>query len=64
MDDGEPRMGDIALLLPTRGRPDNLVRFYNSAMDTAKYPQQVGVFVAVDEDDDSYDHMFVSPPGS
>lgn len=52
----------LALLLPTRGRPDNLIRFYNSAMETAAYPEQVGVFVAIDDDDDSYDEMFDSPP--
>ena len=42
----------ISLLLPTRGRPDNLIRFYESAKATARDPFQVVVYI--DNDDDSY----------
>lgn len=45
----------ISLLVPTRKRPDNLKRFYESAMATANAPKDVEVVAYVDDDDDSYD---------
>ncbi len=45
----------ISLLVPTRNRPDNLKRFYESAMATANLPKAVEVVAYVDDDDDSYD---------
>lgn len=47
----------ISLLLPTRQRPDNLLRFYESAMSTAEDPDSVEVVCYIDEDDNSYDHI-------
>lgn len=47
----------ISLLVPTRGRPDWLDRFYKSAMAMAEHPEQVEVVVYIDDDDDSYDKM-------
>lgn len=46
---------NIALLVPTRKRPDNLKRFYESAMATASKPNTIEVIAYVDDDDDSYD---------
>jgi hypothetical protein len=45
----------VSLLLPTRKRPDNLKRFYESAMTLADKPTQIEVIAYVDSDDDSYD---------
>lgn len=47
----------ISLLLPTRKRPEWLVRFYDSAMSTADNKKQVEVVVYIDDDDDSYDNI-------
>jgi glycosyl transferase/beta-hydroxylase protein BlmF len=44
----------ISLLLPTRKRPDNLKRFYESAMEMADKPTSIEVIVYVDDDDDNY----------
>lgn len=49
----------ISLLLPTRGRPDNLRRMYQSALDLAD--GEIECVVAVDDDDDSYQEFFDTP---
>jgi len=54
MDEGLP---DISILVPTRKRPDNLVRLYSSVITRAKYPKKIEFIVYVDEDDDSYEHI-------
>jgi len=48
---------DISLLLPTRQRPEQLKRFYESAMDTADKPFNIEVVVYIDKDDRSYDTL-------
>lgn len=47
----------IALLLPTRKRPDNLIRFYESVANTADDPENIEIIVYIDEDDASYDKI-------
>lgn len=47
----------ISLLLPTRGRPTNLERFYKSAFDLASFPNELEMVVYVDNDDLSYDSL-------
>lgn len=47
----------ISLLLPTRERPENLARLYESAFDTADRPGKIEVVCYIDEDDNSYDSM-------
>lgn len=44
----------ISLLLPSRGRPDNIERLAKSALDTAARPEEVELIVYIDNDDDSY----------
>lgn len=44
----------ISLLVPTRGRPDGLQRFVESARGTADDPDLLEVVVYVDDDDESY----------
>lgn len=46
---------NISLLVPTRNRPDNLKRFYDSAMKHASKPISIEVIAYVDDDDESYD---------
>lgn len=47
----------ISLLVPTRQRPENFVRFYDSAIKTADTPKEIEVVAYVDDDDDSYDNI-------
>lgn len=47
----------ISLLLPTRHRPDNLKRLWQSVIDTANNINDIELIVAVDDDDDSYDGL-------
>lgn len=47
----------ISLLVPTRGRREQFLRFYNSAMETADKPGNLEVIAYVDDDDDSYDNL-------
>jgi hypothetical protein len=47
----------ISLLLPTRGRPSNILRLYRSAMDLADDPSRIEFIVAIDDDDSSYDEL-------
>lgn len=46
----------ISLLLPSRGRPDNIERLANSAINNASNPQDIEIIVFIDEDDTSYDN--------
>lgn len=41
----------IAVLVPSRGRPENIERLYNVIQETAANPQDVFLAVRVDEDD-------------
>lgn len=45
-------MEKISLLLPTRNRPDNIKRFWDSVQETAD--SEVEVVVYIDSDDESY----------
>lgn len=47
----------ISILTPTRGRPDNVKRLVESALSTAKFPDEIELLFYIDEDDDSF------PPG-
>jgi len=44
----------ISILTPTRGRPGNVKRLVNSALSTARFPDQVEFLFYVDLDDDSF----------
>lgn len=48
-------MGNIALLLPTRQRPEYFMRFVESALKTADKPEEVIISAYIDEDDKTYD---------
>lgn len=52
----------ISLLLPTRQRPEMLMRLYESAIDLADDPKNVEMVVYVDDDDESYGALVESPP--
>jgi glycosyltransferase involved in cell wall biosynthesis len=41
----------ISLLLPSRGRPDNVRRLVESVRETASQPNNVEIVVAIDDDD-------------
>lgn len=47
----------ISLLLPSRQRRNDLIRFYNSAMETADNPKDIEVVVYIDNDDGAYDGL-------
>lgn len=47
----------ISVLLPTRQRPQQLVRMVDSILETAHLPEQIEVVVYVDDDDQSYDGL-------
>lgn len=47
----------ISLLVPTRKRKEQFLRFYSSAMELANHPGRVEVVYYTDEDDDSYDEL-------
>lgn len=50
-------MGRVALLLPTRQRPEYFVRFMESALNTADRPEDVLISAYIDKDDSTYDHL-------
>jgi len=45
----------ISLLLPTRNRPDNLIRFSESAWSTCDNRDDIEIIAYIDSDDNSYD---------
>lgn len=47
----------ISILLPTRKRPENIVRLHKSALETADDPSQLEFIIAIDDDDTSYDQL-------
>jgi hypothetical protein len=47
----------ISLLVPTRGRPDQLREMWHSAIDTAVDPDGLELVARVDSDDRSYDEL-------
>lgn len=44
----------ISILTPTRGRPDNVKRLVDSALTTAKFPDEVELLFYVDSDDETF----------
>lgn len=52
----------ISLLLPSRQRPIQLMRLYNSAIELAEKPDDIEMVVYVDDDDTGYDELIESPP--
>lgn len=51
----------ISILTPTRGRPENVRRLVNSALSTAKFPDQVEILFYVDFDDESFPFELEAP---
>ena len=47
----------ISLLLPTRGRPALVERFFRSIVETTSHPERVEVVLYVDEDDAGSHHL-------
>lgn len=47
----------LSLLCPTRKRPDNIKRLWESVLNTAEKPEDIELVVYIDEDDSSYDGM-------
>lgn len=47
----------IALLVPSRKRPEMLERMYASALSTAKRPDRLYLFAYIDDDDGSYESL-------
>lgn len=47
----------ISLLCPTRKRPHNIKRLYQSILDAADRPDEVELVIYIDDDDHSYDDM-------
>lgn len=47
----------ISLLVPSRGRPDQLMAMWHSAYETAADPDSIEMVVRVDADDDGYDRL-------
>lgn len=47
----------ISLLVPSRQRKEQFVRFYTSAMSTADLPGRLEVVMYVDDDDNTYDGL-------
>lgn len=47
----------LSLLLPTRKRPDNIVRLHKSVQETADNPSEIELIIAIDDDDSSYDEL-------
>lgn len=56
------RIPVISLLLPSRQRPKELERLWNSALDTADKPNELELVVYIDDDDKSYDKLILSSP--
>lgn len=63
----------ITILCPTRGRPKQFQRMYDSAMQTAKYPEKLHISAFIGSDDNSLGEypkelkngmIFVGPPWS
>lgn len=47
----------ISILLPTRNRPENIVRLRNSIISTAANPEDIEMVIAIDDDDPTYDKL-------
>lgn len=52
----------ISILLPTRQRPEMLMRMYESAMDLAHSSKDIEMVAYIDDDDNSYDSLLDNPP--
>ena len=51
---------DISILVPSRGRPDKLIRMIDSALDKAANDKRIEFCVWIDDDDFSYDSLLKS----
>jgi hypothetical protein len=51
----------ISLLVPSRGRPQQLSALWWTAMDTAADPDDIEMVVRLDDDDPSYDELCAAP---
>lgn len=49
----------ISLLLPTRKRPENIERLYQSLIETTAKPKDIEMVIAIDDDDNSYDKLSI-----
>lgn len=47
----------ISLLVPSRGRPDQLLAMWHSVIDTATNIDDLELVIRIDDDDSSYDHL-------
>lgn len=47
----------ISLLVPSRGRPDQLIEMWHTAIETADDVDDLEMIIRVDEDDHSYDFL-------
>lgn len=52
----------ISILLPSRGRPDNIKRLYQSILATARFPSEIEMIIRLDEDDPTKDELLDNPP--
>lgn len=52
----------ISILLPSRGRPDNIRRLVNSILETATKTDDIEAIVRIDLDDPNYDEYMDNPP--
>ena len=52
----------ISILLPSRGRPDNIVRLANSIFETASDPSEIEIIIRLDEDDPKLNEYMDNPP--
>src|SRR5205823_7393618 len=48
---------EISVLVPTRGRPEQLCQFLDSLVRTIRNPSRVEILLVVDDDDDSYNDV-------
>lgn len=53
----------ISLLLPSRGRPENITRLWDSAISLAANPDDIEMVVAVDNDDPRLSEYLGAAPG-
>lgn len=52
----------ISILLPSRGRPDNVRRLVKSVLDTADKPDDIEIIVRLDYDDPTLNDLMDNPP--
>lgn len=52
----------ISILLPSRGRPDNVYRLVDSILNTCNNPKDIEIIVRLDNDDDTKNVLLDNPP--